>query len=182
MPANYKYAGETPLDRFWRHADVRGPDDCWTFSGYPTNRNYVHLHLSGDPRKGDRKRILAHRFSWIIHNAQDVPEGLVIDHICRNTLCVNPRHLRAVTQESNCMELAQGNPFFNNREKTTCKHGHPFEGANLARVLVKSRNKKRWIPTRICLTCQPHAHGHPRRYWLPEEVPEINNQESGFPR
>lgn len=32
-----------------------------------------------------------------------IPEGLTIDHLCRNTMCVNPDHLEPVTHRENLM-------------------------------------------------------------------------------
>lgn len=44
----------------------------------------------------------AHRAYWIAANGP-VPEGrhVVIDHLCRNHSCVNPKHLEAVEQATN---------------------------------------------------------------------------------
>lgn len=50
-----------------------------------------------------RKRYRAHRVSY--ENAKGpIPDGLVIDHICRNRACINPDHLRAVTPTVNATE------------------------------------------------------------------------------
>lgn len=43
----------------------------------------------------------AHRLAYELVHAAEVPAGLVLDHLCRNTLCVNPGHLEPVTQAVN---------------------------------------------------------------------------------
>lgn len=58
-----------------------------------------------------------------------VPAGLVIDHICRNRRCVNPAHLRAVTNRENVLSgtgITAGNV-----TKTACPRGHTLSGDNL---------------------------------------------------
>lgn len=49
---------------------------------------------------GTRSNALAHRVSYEAFNGP-IPEGMVIDHLCQVTSCVNPDHLEAVTQKTN---------------------------------------------------------------------------------
>lgn len=52
-----------------------------------------------------------------------VPKGLVVDHLCRNRLCINVEHLEAVTQRENVHRGLAAQP----REFTCSKCGGPYE-------------------------------------------------------
>ena len=69
-----------------------------------------------------------HRLVYAYHFGV-IPVGLVIDHICRNRRCVNPKHLRAVSRIVNCMENSIA-PFAINAKKTHCPQGHEYTVAN----------------------------------------------------
>lgn len=70
-----------------------------------------------------------------------IPEGLVIDHLCRNRGCVNPDHLEAVTQRENILR-GEGLAAANAR-KTHCPKGHPYSGENLYVVPSSGRRQCR---------------------------------------
>lgn len=72
-------------------------------------------------------KILAHRFSYE-HHKGPIPDGLHIDHLCRNTLCVNPDHLEAVTQRVNTLRGTA--PTAINAARSECINGHPFTEEN----------------------------------------------------
>lgn len=84
---------------------------------------------------------LAHRVSYE-KSKGPIPKGFVIDHLCRNGLCVNPDHLEAVTNKENILR-GFGAPAINAR-KTECKNGHPLKQPNL----YSSKRGKR-----ICRQC-----------------------------
>jgi hypothetical protein len=71
---------------------------------------------------GDGSSQLAHRWSYE-HFKGPIPEGLVIDHLCRTPACVNPDHLEAVTQQVNVLRGVAPSALANARG--TCTRGHP---------------------------------------------------------
>lgn len=74
----------------WIEAD----DGCWIWQ-LGQRRGYGRAH---DP--ASRKGIPAHRKIYT-ELVGPIPEGLVLDHLCRNPLCVNPAHLEPVTEVEN---------------------------------------------------------------------------------
>lgn len=67
--------------------------DCWEWQGALTN-GYGHLYLKNFGNN------YAHRLVYE-HLIGPIPDGLQLDHLCRNTCCCNPEHLEPVTQKEN---------------------------------------------------------------------------------
>jgi hypothetical protein len=90
----------------------------------------------------NRQRHGAHRVSYELHKGP-IPEGLVIDHLCRVRHCVNPDHLRAVTHAVNIL-AGVGRGALHAR-KTHCVNGHEFTAEN-TRLCEGGRRRR-------CRTC-----------------------------
>ena len=79
-----------------------------------------------------KKDVAAHRFAWERKHGP-IPVGLVVDHLCRVRTCVNPAHLRVVTQRENVFENSFALAAIN-AAKTHCKRGHEFTTENTMRT------------------------------------------------
>ena len=119
--------------RFWAYVDGIGSEGCWTWSGPSKHHGYGHLQIG-------KKMVLAHRYSYELAKGE-IPRGLELDHLCRNTSCVRPDHLEPVTHRENMLRGRSDSA--KNARKTHCKRGHSFSGDNLYT----------WKHTRQCRTC-----------------------------
>jgi hypothetical protein len=81
----------TEAERFW--AKVEKTDGCWNWTASKNENGY------GSFGRADGTRY-AHRVVWEMTNGP-IPSGMLIDHTCFNHACVNPSHLRLVTQKQN---------------------------------------------------------------------------------
>lgn len=77
---------------FWAKVEKGTPDECWHWLG-STREGYGLIKFAGQVRN-------AHRVAYELQ-VGPIPDGLHIDHLCRNRLCVNAAHLEPVTQAEN---------------------------------------------------------------------------------
>lgn len=145
------------ISRFW--SKVNKTETCWLWVGSLGSRNraYGFIFIGG-------KSYGAHRVAYELIKGE-IPEGLVIDHLCRNTLCVNPEHLEAVTFSVNTTrgyidrgKTGTKRSYYkkvnNPKEiKTHCKNGHELNEGNTGYHSYTSPKGKILGPYPFCRIC-----------------------------
>ena len=116
-----------PLSERFEAGVIRTPD-CWEWSGTHDRNGYSKL---SSRLEGKKKLMYAHRLAYELY-VGPIPDGLVIDHLCRNHGCVNPEHLEAVTQAVN---------FLRGMHRTAvtiregrCQRGHEMTPENTIKI------------------------------------------------
>lgn len=138
---------ERLTDRFMAKVEVT--DGCWLWKASVNNQGYGRFSV-------ESRAQYAHRVAFVLFRGP-VPDGLVIDHLCRVRRCVNPAHLRAVTQRENILAEGSLSDSRVRAMKTHCLRGHPFDAAN---TLVNKHGH------RACRMCRDAA----RRLWTKARV------------
>lgn len=98
-------------------APFLGP--CWIWAGKPKAEGYGTFTV-------ERRPEYAHRASYVIHRGP-IPDGLVIDHLCRVRICVNPAHLEPITRHEN---FVRGIRAIHPEHGTHCAQGHEWNDEN----------------------------------------------------
>jgi len=122
----------TPLGRLMTRVRLGTADECWEWTG-PLYNGYGRV-------KGKKRDEMVHRVAYELL-VGPVPNGLQLDHLCRNRGCVNPAHLEPVTNRVNVLRGVS--PIARQARQTHCKRGHRLE----APTAYVSRGR------RICRTC-----------------------------
>lgn len=115
-------------ERFWVKVNKDAPisavrpdlGHCWLWTASLDGKGYGKIGVKG-------KLLQAHRLSYeMVLGA--IPDGLVLDHLCRIRHCVNPGHLEPVTQRVN---LLRGQTLTAKEVQVThCPQDHPYDEAN----------------------------------------------------
>lgn len=121
----------TPIEtRFWKYVERIPFHTCWEWMGHVmTSRGglqYGRIASGG----GVKRMLYAHRVAFELHKGP-IPAAMEIDHLCRNTRCVNPAHLEAVTPRVNI--LRSNSVSGHAARKTHCPQGHAYTSENLGR-------------------------------------------------
>lgn len=118
---------ERQRTNFWNKVDKT--DTCWAWTGSRYPAGYGKVGISGKTR-------LAHRTAYEMEHGA-IPEGMQVDHRCHNPSCVNPAHLRLVTQKQN-NENRRGRQSNN----TTGSHGAYYDKRRNHWYAVITHNSK----------------------------------------
>jgi transposase len=117
-PISDQQRHEHDLRRFFEKVDKT--DECWEWLGTRCSHGYCRLYFNGRMQG-------AHRAGYELIVGQ-IPDGLELDHLCRNPPCVNPAHLEPVTHWENMRRSET--PAAVNLVKTHCIRGHEFTPEN----------------------------------------------------
>ena len=123
-------------ENFWEKLYIE-PSGCWLWEGTIGSSGYGQFRIDGRTRP-------AHRWAYEYYIGP-IPDGLVMDHLCRVRSCVNFNHLEPVTTSENIIR-GIGPEMVKKRQalKTHCPQGHPYFGDNL----------RIWKNFRYCLLCK----------------------------
>lgn len=117
--------------------------ECWYWAGHHDKDGYASIAVDGRTRH-------AHRVSYEEYIGP-VPDGLQLDHTCRNRGCINPRHVEPVTGYEN-----QHRSPITSAGRQVCKRGH-------AAFRIKGKAR----PIRRCEICQRETN------WGRKKVSEV---------
>jgi hypothetical protein len=125
------YKRPDPEARFRAKVQVDEATGCHVWTAASNNFGYGVFKIMS-------RNIGAHRFAYeLVHGS--IPEGLELDHLCRNHACVRVDHLQAVTHRENVLATGALSPPAHQSRQTHCKRGHELAGGNLVREGEKRR-------------------------------------------
>lgn len=136
-------------ERFWDKVMPEPNSGCWLWTGSTLPPwHYGRLSYRG-------RYDLAHRIAY--HElVGPIPDGLELDHRCKNPTCCNPAHLEAVTHLENVRRSDSGK---HNAIKTHCAQGHAFDEHN---TIVRTRKSHGFL-VRDCRECKNESNRQYRR-------------------
>ena len=112
--------------RFWSKVSIGTANECWPWLSTKRPDGYGVMQV-GSLKDRSRRVIRAHRFAYAQEHGP-IPDGLELDHLCRNRACVNPVHLEAIARRENILR-GEGASALHARQ-THCRRGHEFTPEN----------------------------------------------------
>ena len=144
------------MERLAQFAATRTREECWVWPGSLATGGYGLTPIRG--ADGKKRTIGVHRLAYEAVIGP-IPDGLQIDHLCRNRACFNPYHLEAVSGHENWRRGES--PSALHSRKTHCSNGHAFDEAN---TWVSAKRHQR-----VCKTC---TRIRVRAYYIPRKKQE----------
>lgn len=91
------------VDRFWKHVDIQGEDDCWLWTRALTNG--YGLFAAGGGYLRSSRFAYVHRDGKL--NTHKIPGDLRITTTCGNKSCCNPKHLKLFSHQEVFDKMAE---------------------------------------------------------------------------
>jgi hypothetical protein len=131
-------------ERYWSKIDVRGPDDCWpwtgtcrAFPGHPELQGYGLFWDGTQYPNGSTRMVSAHVWGYK-HRVGPIPIGIQVCHACDFRPCQNNRHWWLGTQGDNMRDaVAKGRL----RQPDNSGENHGMHRLTLAQI---EEIKARW--------------------------------------
>jgi hypothetical protein len=114
----------TLVQRFWEKVHRDG--ECWVWTGAIATssrggQQYGQFWDGTQRPSGSYRTVYAHRMSYELA-VGPIPDGMQLDHLCHNGLCVRPSHLRVVTNKQNQEHLRGAHPTNKSGARGVCWH------------------------------------------------------------
>ena len=108
------------IKRIFDKISVDTPSGCWNWLGEKNAGGYGRVRY-----KGHKESIHRLMYAWWVaplKRGRD-KDTLVLDHLCNNKKCCNPKHLKLVTHKDNVFRC-ETSPTTINHNKKYCINGH----------------------------------------------------------
>jgi len=99
-PKTKEWRSLSKKQRYEYYVVKKEGNECWDWLGCTDAKGYPRFRFNFTP-------IFAHRYSYELFIG-DIPNGLVIDHLCNNPTCTNPKHLEPKTVYENARRGFKG--------------------------------------------------------------------------